>query len=128
MDISWHPLSDNYQIINVGNAGEYNWYWEEKNCGLWQEEIISPDEELWTFRREICEDDSDLIEEEDLLLINLMSMDDNYFEYFIRYAEDPEYSSLFIGEGGSGRNFGITGGIGVFGAIGADRHDIPIVP
>jgi len=55
-------------------------------------------------------------------------MDDNYFDYFIRYAGDPEFSSLFLGEGGSGRSFGIEGGIGVFGAVGIDRHYMPIVP
>ncbi len=66
--------------------------------------------------------------EEDVLLINLMSMDNNYYDYFIRYAGDPEYSSLFLGQGGSGRNFGIEDGIGVFGAIGIDRHYIPIAP
>ena len=57
-----------------------------------------------------------------------MSMDNNYFDYFIRYGEDPEFSSLFLGEGGSGRSFGIEGGIGIFGAVLFDRHVIPIVP
>jgi len=121
MDISWQVLTDHYQIVNVGNYGEYI-------CGLWMDEIINPDEESWTYRREICKDDPNLGWEENYLLINLMSMDDNYLDYFIRYAEDPEFANLFLGEGGSGRNFGIEGGIGVFGAIGIDRLIMPIVP
>jgi hypothetical protein len=135
MDISWQTMADNYQIINAGNVMAYFFeddYYENGNtdyaCGLWQEEIISPDEESWTYRRDICEDYFDLDWEEDVLLINLMSMDNNYYDYFIRYAGDPEYSSLFLGQGGSGRNFGIEDGIGVFGAIGIDRHYIPIAP
>ncbi|MCK5329893.1 MAG: DUF4249 family protein [Candidatus Marinimicrobia bacterium] len=134
MDISWQILSDHYQIINVGNylAYFYDYYFDEENwdyaCGLWMEEIISPDEDSWTYRREICKDNPNLDWEEDYLLINLMSMDDNYFDYFIRYAEDPEFANLFLGEGGSGRNFGVEGGIGVFGAIGIDRLYMPIVP
>ena len=135
MDISWQTMADNYQIINAGNVlayfFDYDYYEDSKPdyaCGLWQEEIISPDEASWTYRREICEDAPFLDWEEDYLLINLMSMDNNYFDYFIRYAGDPEFSSLFLGQGGSGRSFGIEGGIGVFGAVGIDRHYMPIVP
>ena len=135
MDIRWQTMADNYQIINAGNVlayfFDYDYYEDSKSdyaCGLWQEEIISPDEASWTYRREICEDDPFLDWEEDYLLINLMSMDNNYFDYFIRYAGDPEFSSLFLGQGGSGHSFGIEGGIGVFGAVGIDRHYMPIVP
>ncbi len=134
MDISWQILSDHYQIINVGNYRGYlyGYYFDEENrdyaCGLRMEEIISPDEDSWTYRREICKDNPIMDWEEEYLLINLMSMDDNYYNYFIRYAEDPEFANLFLGEGGSGRNFGLEGGIGVFGAIGIDRLYMPIVP
>ena len=68
-------------------------------------------------------------ETEDFLLINLMSMDNNYHNYFLKYGgdgEDKEFSSLFLGQGGSGRSFGIQGGIGLFGSIGFDRHYLPI--
>ena len=56
-----------------------------------------------------------------------MSMDNNYFDFFIRFGE-VEFSSSTIGEGGSGRSFGIGGGIGVFGSVGIDRHLIPMIP
>tara|TARA_B100000315_G_scaffold260744_1_gene324741 strand:+ start:13006 stop:13905 length:900 start_codon:yes stop_codon:yes gene_type:complete len=125
MNISWQPHPDNYQILNTGNL----WYWNKTGCGLWQEEIVSPNEESFVFRREICGGDEEIQDSEGgELLLNLMSMDNNYFDYFIRYGEDPEFSSLFLGEGGSGRSFGIEGGIGIFGAVLFDRHVIPIVP
>ena len=121
MEITWQPMADNYQIMNIGNYGG------GFSCGLWQENIIKPEEESWTYRRDICDVNYYQEWDEDLLLLNLMSMDNNYFDYFIRYGE-VEYSSSTIGEGGSGRSFGIDGGIGVFGSVGIDRHWIPMIP
>ena len=131
MDITWQPMADNYQIMNIGNYLGYfgydDYYGGGFSCGLWQENIIKPEEESWTYRRDICDESYDQEWDEDLLLLNLMSMDNNYFDYFIRYGE-VEFSSSTIGEGGSGRSFGIDGGIGVFGSVAIDRHWIPIIP
>ena len=131
MDITWQPMADNYQIMNIGNYLGYfgydDYYGGGFSCGLWQENIIKPEEESWTYRRDICDESYDQEWDEDLLLLNLMSMDNNYFDYFIRYGE-VEFSSPTIGEGGSGRSFGIDGGIGVFGSVAIDRHWIPIIP
>ena len=131
MEITWQPMADNYQIMNIGNYLGYfgydDYYGGGFSCGLWQENIIKPDEESWTYRRDICGESNDQEWDEDLLLLNLMSMDNNYFDYFIRYGE-VEFSSSTIGEGGSGRSFGIVGGIGVFGSVGIDRHWIPMIP
>jgi hypothetical protein len=131
MEITWQSMADNYQIMNVGNYLGYFGYDDSTggrfSCGLWQENIIKPEEESWTYRRDICGESSDQEWDEDLLLLNLMSMDNNYFDYFIRYGE-VEYSSSTIGEGGSGRSFGIDGGIGVFGSVAIDRHWIPMIP
>jgi hypothetical protein len=121
MEITWQPMADNYQIMNIGNYGG------GFNCGLWQENIIKPEEESWTYRRDICNESNDQEWDEDLLLLNLMSMDNNYFDFFIRFGE-VEFSSSTIGEGGSGRSFGIDGGIGVFGSVAIDRHWIPMIP
>ena len=121
MEITWQPMADNYQIMNIGNYGG------GFSCGLWQENIIKPEEESWTYRRDICNESNDQEWDEDLLLLNLMSMDNNYFDFFIRFGE-VEFSSSTIGEGGSGRSFGIDGGIGVFGSVGIDRHWIPMIP
>jgi len=131
MEITWQPMADNYQIMNIGNYLGYfgydDYYGGGFSCGLWQENIIKPDEESWTYRRDICGESNDQEWDEDLLLLNLMSMDNNYFDYFIRYGE-VEFSSQTIGEGGSGRSFGIDGGIGVFGSVAIDRHWIPMIP
>ena len=121
MEITWQPMADNYQIMNIGNYGG------GFSCGLWQENIIKPEEESWTYRRDICDESYDQEWDEDLLLLNLMSMDNNYFDYFIKFGE-VEFSSSTIGEGGFGRSFGIDGGIGVFGSVAIDRHWIPIIP
>ena len=131
MDITWQPMADNYQIMNIGNYLGYfgydDYYGGGFSCGLWQENIIKPEEESWTYRRDICDESYDQEWDEDLLLLNLMSMDNNYFDYFIRFGE-VEFSSSTIGEGGSGRSFGIDGGIGVFGSVAIDRHWIPMIP
>jgi len=131
MEITWQPMADNYQIMNIGNYLGYfgydDYYGGGFSCGLWQENIIKPEEESWTYRRDICDESYYQEWDEDLLLLNLMSMDNNYFDYFIRYGE-VEYSSSTIGEGGSGRSFGIDGGIGVFGSVAIDRHWIPMIP
>ena len=139
MDITWAPLPDNYQIVNVSNYQSYFFYEEDEfeegkiydGCGFWQELIVNPGETVWTYRREACEGFVSIgeingNEAEDFLLINLMSMDSNYHNYFIKYGEDQEFASLFLGQGGSGRSFGIKGGLGLFCAIGIDRHWLPI--
>ena len=131
MDITWQPMADNYQIMNIGNYLGYfgydDYYGGGFSCGLWQENIIKPEEESWTYRRDICDESYDQEWDEDLLLLNLMSMDNNYFDYFIKFGE-VEFSSSTIGEGGLGRSFGIDGGIGVFGSVAIDRHWIPMIP
>ena len=131
MEITWQPMADNYQIMNIGNYLGYfgydDYYGGGFSCGLWQENIIKPEEESWTYRRDICDVNYYQELDEDLLLLNLMSMDNNYFDYFIRFGE-VEFSSSTIGEGGSGRSFGIDGGIGVFGSVAIDRHWIPMIP
>ena len=131
MEITWQPMADNYQIMNIGNYLGYfgydDYYGGGFSCGLWQENIIKPDEESWTYRRDICGESNDQELDEDLLLLNLMSMDNNYFDYFIRFGE-VEFSSSTVGEGGSGRSFGINNGIGIFGSVAIDRHWIPMIP
>ena len=131
MEITWQPMADNYQIMNIGNYLGYfgydDYYGGGFRCGLWQENIIKPEEESWTYRRDICDESYDQEWDEDLLLLNLMSMDNNYFDYFIKFGE-VEFSSSTIGEGGFGRSFGIDGGIGVFGSVAIDRHWIPMIP
>jgi hypothetical protein len=139
MNITWAAQPDNYQLVNVSNYQTYFFYEKDKfeegkiydSCGFRQELLVSPGETVWTYRREICEgfvgiEDTNGGEAEDFLLINLMSMDSNYHNYFIKYGEDQEFASLFLGQGGSGRSYGIKGGLWLFCAIGIDRHWLPI--
>ena len=142
MNITWAAQPDNYQLVNVRNYQSYffndDYDTEEgksyDSCGFWQQLAVSPGDTAWTYRRDICEEtvsigETNDYETEDFLLINLMSMDRNYHNYFLKYGgdgEDEEFSSLFLGQGGSGRSFGIQGGIGIFGSIGFDRHYLPI--
>jgi len=142
MNITWAAQPDNYQLVNVRNYQSYffndDYDTEEgkiyDSCGFWQELAVSPGDTAWTYRRDLCEEtvsigETNEYETEDFLLINLMSMDRNYHNYFLKYGgdgEDEEFSSLFLGQGGSGRSFGIQGGIGIFGSIGFDRHYLPI--
>ena len=142
MNITWAAQPDNYQLVNVRNYQSYFFYddydTEEgkiyNSCGFWQELVVNPGDTVWTYRRDICEGtvsigETNDYDTEDFLLINLMSIDSNYHNYFLKYGGDgegEEFSSLFLGQGGSGRSFGIKGGIGIFGSIGFDRHYLPI--
>ena len=128
------PLDDNVQIINIGNLLSYfSPYYYDKDygagysCGLTQEHTIWQGVDSLVYQREIC-NNSDADWDEDALIIHMLSMDQNYYEYFIKYGEDPEYSSLLIGSGGSGGGFGLEGCIGFFGSIGIDRAFIPLIP
>lgn len=125
MEVSWQPMNDNYQLINSGHlGGEYGY---EYICGINQEFIISPEESSGIYRREWCDPEAyESSWDEDLLFFSLMSMDNNYYDYFIRYG-DAEFTSAF-GSGSSGRSFGIDGGIGVFGSIAIDRHSMIMIP
>ncbi|MDG2265663.1 MAG: hypothetical protein P8L91_01645 [Candidatus Marinimicrobia bacterium] len=123
MGMSWLTMDDNYQLINSAHLGP----WDSYLCGINQEYIISPEESSATFRREWCDSELDDPSWDNyLLFFSLMSMDNNYYDYFIRYS-DAEFTSSF-GSGGSGRNFGINGGIGVFGSIAIDRHSMIMTP
>ena len=89
-----------------------------------------PGDAFWEYRREFCVNDGELDSwTEDWLLIQIMSMDKNYYDYFIKNEDqNTDFSNLFIGQGGYGRNYGVEGGVGVFGSIAIDRSLIPIKP
>ena len=137
--IYFDPMENFAQLINVDNV--LNYFWDEINyypretafsgsCGLIQEEIIFPGDAFWEYRREFCVNDGELDSwTEDWLLIQIMSMDKNYYDYFIKNEDQNiDFSNLFIGQGGYGRNYGVEGGVGVFGSIAIDRSLIPIKP
>lgn len=135
MDIVWTAQPEHYQLVNVSNLLSHYYIYQEPdydNCGFWQKFIATPGETAWNYRREPCDEQRpDKKEEEenveDFLLINIMSMDTNYYNYILKYGGDQEFASLFLGQGGSGQSFGVVGGMGFFGAIEFDRHYLPIV-
>ena len=65
MEITWQPMADNYQIMNIGNYLGYfgydDYYGGGFSCGLWQENIIKPEEESWTYRRDICNESYEML-------------------------------------------------------------------
>ena len=75
MEITWQPMIDNYQIMNIGNYLGYfgydDYYGGGFRCGLWQENIIKPEEESWTYRRDICDESYYQEWDEDLSLIHI---------------------------------------------------------
>jgi len=136
LEINWGSLDDHNQLINIGNYlsifnyyYNYGYYYIGGPCGIAQEKLISPGDDSWIYHREFCDENtSDQDWDDDWLLLQLMSMDQNYYDFFIKFSQqDQEYSNLFIGQGGSGRNYGIEGGIGVFGSVTFDRTFIPLI-
>ena len=54
-------------------------------------------------------------------IIRLMTMDENYYEYFIK-GEEGKYSNFLLGSGTTaGQSVGIEGGLGVFGAVASSK-------
>ena len=136
LEINWGSLDNHNQLINVGNYlsifnyyYNYGYYYIGGPCGIAQEKLIGPGVDSWIYHREFCDENTFGQDwDEDWLLLQLMSMDQNYYDFFIKYSQqDQEYSNLFIGQGGSGRNYGIEDGIGVFGSITFDRTVIPLI-
>ena len=132
LEINWGSLDNHNQLINVGNylsIFNYYYYYRGGPCGIAQEKLIGPGVDSWIYHREFCDENTFGQDwDEDWLLLQLMSMDQNYYDFFIKFSQqDQEYSNLFIGQGGSGRNYGIEGGIGVFGSVTFDRTFIPLI-
>lgn len=91
-------------------------------CGAEQYAIMPADAREWTSEVENC---SDWYWEEsgepDSILIEVRAMDENYYDYFIRYGSGDDFSSFALGQGSSTRSVGVEGGIGVFCAVATDR-------
>ena len=69
----------------------------------------------------LCEDQQFLLDETQHFIIQLMTMDENYYNYFIR-GEEGGYSNFLLNSGTtSGQSVGIEGGLGVFGSIATSR-------
>ena len=127
------PMKENNQILNISNFLSYtglSFFYgidEEDTCGFTKEFLIK-DEVKIEYDLGSCKY---LLNDEwpndDFLMINLMSLDSNYYNYFIdENNQDNEFSNLIIGEGGVPKAYGLQNAIGVFGSIAFDKHYIKI--
>ena len=91
-------------------------------CGADQYAIMPANTREWTSEVENCSDwylgEGN---EPDSILIEVRAMDENYYDYFVRYGSGDDFSSFALGQGSSIRSVGVEGGIGVFCAIATDR-------
>ncbi len=69
----------------------------------------------------ICEERQAEPSEPEPFIIRLMTMDENYYEYFIR-GEEGGYNNFLLGSGTTaGQSVGIEGALGVFGAVASSK-------
>lgn len=115
--IVWNKLSKGKGIL-TGRLGE------EKgskggdsfnDCYPSFDRIVNLQEGSYTVSAEICNDRP--LEVALPFKIGLITMDDNYYQYFIR-GEDTKYNNFLLGSGTTtGFSVGIDGALGVFGSI-----------
>ena len=116
-NIIWEKLNEGKGILTgrLGDEkdGDVSGVFFECNPNL--DRIVDLQDGSYTVLAKIC-DDGPL----DITLpfkIGLMTMDDNYYQYFIR-GEDSKYNNFLLGSGTtSGYSVGIEGALGVFGSI-----------
>jgi len=121
--ITWDPL---FSVkVSIRTTVLYHWL-----CGSNQIAILNEGDSSWTSSVENCERGwiYDTESEADSIQIEIRSMDNNYYQYFIKHAYDQEFVNFLLGGGASGYSFGVEGGLGVFGAIATDRIYRVFVP
>ena len=117
----------------------YNIVWQQLNGGkgylsgrsrAWKgafecdpdfDRVVDLQKGTYTVPVRICEQRQGEPAEPKLFTIRLMTMDDNYYEYFIKGEED-KYSNFLLGSGTTaGQSVGIEGALGVFGAVASSK-------
>ncbi|MFQ6608603.1 MAG: DUF4249 family protein [Fidelibacterota bacterium] len=104
-------------------TSSYNWI-----CGAEHADVIEKGDSTWTASVENCGGDTSGWDQSNTLTIELITMDDNYYEYFIKHGHDDEFVNFLMGAGGSGPEFGVEGGYGTFCAVATARIKRPIIP
>jgi|TARA_Y100000310_G_scaffold284851_1_gene307883 hypothetical protein len=90
-------------------------------CDLDFDRVVDLQDGTYTVPVRICEEQNTEPGEPEPFIIRLMTMDENYYEYFIR-GEEGGYSNFLLGsETTAGRSVGIEGGLGVFGSIASSK-------
>ena len=83
--------------------------------------VVDLQKGTYTVPVRICEQRQGEPAEPKLFNIRLMTMDENYYEYFIKGEED-KYSNFLLGSGTTaGQSVGIEGALGVFGAVASSK-------
>jgi len=96
-------------------------------CGTNINAIVQPGSNKWTTPPNDCVDDRYKNAESGKLTIRLRVMDNQYYEYMYR-IKGNDFVDFLTGGGSRGYTIGVKGGIGVFGAIAADKIERIIVP
>lgn len=106
--LRWHPDASN--AVELTTDGD-NWI-----CGSDNMAIIQPGDSIWTssYPSDCFQDDWG--PESMLMDITLKTLDENFYGYFYQHSAD-EFFSFFMGQGGEGPRYGVTGGYGVFGSF-----------
>jgi len=126
------PMEKNYQILNISNFLSYSglsflYGFDEDSCSFTNEFLLTNQNSIEYDLGPCKYLLNDEWPNDDILMINLMSLDLNYYNYFIKEDnQDNEFSNLIIGSGGVPRTNGLDNAIGVFGSIAFDKHYIKI--
>ena len=89
----------------------------EFECNPDFDRVVDLQEGTYTVPVRICEQRQTEPGEPEPFIIRLMTMDENYYEYFIR-GEEGGYNNFLLNSGTTaGRSVGIEGGLGVFGSV-----------
>ncbi|MDP6032565.1 MAG: DUF4249 family protein [Candidatus Marinimicrobia bacterium] len=93
----------------------------EKGCEPDFDRVVDLQEGTYTVPVRICEERQAEPSEPEPFIIRLMTMDENYYEYFIR-GEEGGYNNFLLGSGTTaGQSVGIEGALGVFGAVASSK-------
>tara|TARA_B110001454_G_scaffold94969_1_gene90197 strand:+ start:2594 stop:3502 length:909 start_codon:yes stop_codon:yes gene_type:complete len=116
-NIVWHQLNGGKGHLS-GRLGGWKTAFE---CDPDFDRVVDLQEGTYTVPVRICEEWQTEPGEPAPFIIRLMTMDENYYEYFIK-GEEGKYSNFLLGSGTTaGQSVGIEGGLGVFGAVASSK-------
>ena len=124
-DIHWQTISDSGFIQGYINSEKH--FDEESDedksdfCGGEFQWFGDLSDSLYTVNPQFIEESDYCSDEPTELLIKLVAMDKNYYDYFIIGGGERFENFLLGGQGTSGNSLGIQGGYGVFGAVASDK-------
>ena len=98
-------------------------------CGVGHTTYLPPKTSKWTTPPVDCSnlwwDTSE--DKPDSLMINLRTLDENFFKYFVK-RDGKDFVNFLSGDGMVGHSFGVEGGFGLFGSFASDKIYRGIAP